>query len=112
VVLVLFPFVIGKVAGAGLNLGLAGVITLIVAEAFLFRIYLRWKAAKFGRQPAFHDGWAFCGIAVIVCVWLANWWLGLTLLSRSTVFCGLALVVIVLEVRRFARLLTLIQTIT
>jgi O-antigen/teichoic acid export membrane protein len=111
-ILVLFPFVIGNVAGWGLKLGLPGVIMLILVEAFLYRIYLRWKAAEFGRQSAFQDGWAFCGVAIIICVWLVNWRFGLTMLSRGAVFCGLALAVAVLEMRRFAGLLILIQRTT
>jgi O-antigen/teichoic acid export membrane protein len=109
VVLILFPFVIGNVAGIGFNLGLVGIIGLMLLEAVLFRIYLRWKAVKFGRQPAFQDGLAFCGIAVIVVMWWINFMHDLTWLQRSVMFCGLTVATAVLERRRFARLLSLIQ---
>jgi O-antigen/teichoic acid export membrane protein len=108
-VLILFPFVIGNVAGIGFNLGLVGVIGLMLLEAVLFRIYLRWKATKFGRQPAFQDGLAFCGIAVIAVMWWINFVHDLTWLQRSVMFCALTVAIAVLERRRFGRLLSLIQ---
>jgi hypothetical protein len=84
-------------------------VALILIEAIFFRIYLRWKSAQLDRRPAFHDGWAFGGIAVIICMWLINWRFGLTLQLRGLMFCGLTIAVAVLEKRRFVELLALIQ---
>ncbi len=105
VVLVLFPFFVGRVAGIGFNLGLAGAITMLLVEAIMFRGYLRWKTAQFGRQPEFVDAWAFFGITVIVCLWTINWNYGLRLPVRGLIFGGLSVAVAFSERRRIAELL-------
>ena len=103
------PFSIGKVAGIGLGLGLAGAIASLLVEALVFRAYLRWKSAQFGRLPKFQDGWPICGVAVIACVWFVNSSLSPILPIRGLFFCGLVVAVVVLERRRIMELLNLVR---
>ncbi|MBK5957175.1 hypothetical protein CCR97_02995 [Rhodoplanes elegans] len=99
------PVVVGKVLGYGLSLGIAGVIAVLIAEAVVFRLYLRWKCAAFGRRLEFQDRWVVAGIVLTIAAWLLNAGVPMSVTLRGGLFAGVVLGILVLERARLAHLL-------
>jgi O-antigen/teichoic acid export membrane protein len=54
------PVVVAEFGGVGLSLGIPGLIGVAIAEAIVYRIYLRRRAASIGTLP-FQDFWVLVG---------------------------------------------------
>ncbi|MCD0422669.1 oligosaccharide flippase family protein [Rubrivivax sp. JA1024] len=103
-ILVGLPLLAGKASGIGLALGVPGVIASLLAEAIVFRLYLRWKAASFLPHIQFADHWAIAGIALVIAVWSIDALAALSLITRAAIFFAVLIGVITLERRRIAGL--------
>jgi len=99
------PFVVGKVFGTGLALGISGVIGMLIFEAVVFRLYLRWKSARFGYPIEFQDQWVVAGIVLTISAWLLNAMVPLPVQVRGVIFLGIVFIIAVIERRRVNQML-------
>jgi hypothetical protein len=92
----------------GMGGGLPGLIAVILLEALLFRVYLRWKAREFSKVIPFHDWWVIAGLLTISILWAANWRYDWSLTMRALVFCVAAAAIVVIERHRLVSMWRLI----
>ncbi len=95
----------------GIEFGLPGLIAVLLTEAVLFRLYLRWKARKFTNFNVFHDRWVIVGLFAISTLCVANELYQWSLEARSVVFGVAVALIVVFERNRIVSLWRLIQKI-
>jgi len=104
------PFVVGKVAGVGCSLGLAGVILILLAEAALFRGYIYWRSSAFQRFHGFDDSRVVCGSAAIILSWVFNEYMAPSLATRIALCVAICAVTGIVERERIVDLLRVLQS--
>lgn len=104
------PFAVGKVAGVGFNLGLKGVIFVLLAEAALFRGYIYWRSIAFQLFRGFDDSRVVCGSAAIILSWLFNEYMAPALAARIALCIALCVATGILERERIMNLLRVFQS--
>ncbi|WP_038971767.1 lipopolysaccharide biosynthesis protein [Bradyrhizobium genomosp. III] len=104
------PFAVGEVAGVGCNLGLAGVLFVLLAEAALFRGYIYWKSTAFQRLQGFDDSRVVCGSAAIILSWLFNEYMAPALITRIALCVALYVAAGIVERERIMDLLRVLQS--
>lgn len=109
VALTSLPFVMNPSFGMGF--GLSGLIGVLLSEALLFRLYLRWKARKFVKSLVFHDRWVVVGLFSISTLCVTNRFYEWSLATRSIVFGVVVALIVIIERGRVALLWRLIEKI-
>ncbi|MBB4376193.1 Membrane protein involved in the export of O-antigen and teichoic acid [Bradyrhizobium sp. Rc3b] len=95
-------------ASFGMGGDFAGLIGVLLMEAALFRLYLRWKARKFAKSVAFRDWWVIAGLLAISALYAVNRLYEWSLATRCVVFGVAVASAVVVERRRIASLRHLI----